>query len=234
MLKHFAFTDIHGKDKLFDKAVNEIQNRSKGESYRIFYLGDAADRGTQGYKIMKKLLFDPHITYLYGNHEDMFIGAAQEIQKLGRYENMSEREIFSECVSMGGSSGNRYIDLCVHNGGFQTLKAWVKDVPIVQRKILQMLKSLPVFATYNEYDMCHAGCLRSDWMENEEKMIWARDHFDEPWFDGRILVHGHTPHETAKTTVFENSQKINLDSGTCFTGVVSILDLDTRELFCVS
>ena len=45
----------------------------------IVYGGDAADRGPDGYRIIKELLNDPQIIYIYGNHEDLFIKAADAI-----------------------------------------------------------------------------------------------------------------------------------------------------------
>ena len=70
----YAFTDIHGNYNLW----LAIKNYCK-EDDEIFFLGDAIDRGPDGIKIMQELFKDKRVTYIIGNHEDMFLDYVKNI-----------------------------------------------------------------------------------------------------------------------------------------------------------
>lgn len=70
----YAFTDIHGNYDLW----LAIKNYCK-EDDEIFFLGDAIDRGPDGIKIMQELFKDKRVTYIIGNHEDMFLDYVKDI-----------------------------------------------------------------------------------------------------------------------------------------------------------
>lgn len=65
-MKYYTFTDIHGMGKHFDVIMDYIASQS--DEYQIFFLGDACDRGPDGFEIMNKLLSNPKVVYLKGNH----------------------------------------------------------------------------------------------------------------------------------------------------------------------
>ena len=73
MGKVYACSDLHGMYKLWKQIENYLQ-----EDDRLIFLGDAADRGTDGIQIMVELLADPRVTYLKGNHEDMMVKVCLE------------------------------------------------------------------------------------------------------------------------------------------------------------
>ena len=81
MREVFFFTDIHGNKRLFDFLRKWCYEQDS--ECTIIYGGDAADRGEDGFYIMNELLNDPHIIYLYGNHEDLFVKATDAI--IGAY-----------------------------------------------------------------------------------------------------------------------------------------------------
>ena len=68
----FTFGDIHGMYDLY-KAIMDYCNEQDPEA-TIVFLGDACDRGKDGYRIMKDLLNHSNVVYLKGNHEDMYDG----------------------------------------------------------------------------------------------------------------------------------------------------------------
>ena len=75
----WAFSDIHGNRKLFDAIKNFIK-----EDDTIYFLGDACDRGPDGWEIIKEILADERFIYLKGNHEDMLVKAFFEQMKEDR------------------------------------------------------------------------------------------------------------------------------------------------------
>ena len=75
----FYFTDVHGCYDLYRAAIDYCFKQDP--ECMIVYGGDACDRGTSGYQIMKELLDNPRVVYLKGNHEDLFVRAAQFIAR---------------------------------------------------------------------------------------------------------------------------------------------------------
>lgn len=206
----FYFTDVHGQYHLFQYMVKWCKEQDP--ECMIVFGGDAADRGPDGYRIIKELLDDPQIAYIYGNHEDLFIKAADAI--IGAYANSDERyEFLKNCdrnravfiVRELSARYNEDVRLHIANGGEPTLLSWLEDG--ANEEIIDKLRTLPRTFSYENIDFCHAGggynAFKSvaeaeyngktyPWYE-EETIIWDRDCIPLGWENGRICVHGHTP-----------------------------------------
>lgn len=189
-MKHYVASDLHGDPESFATLLGELA----GKDYQLYFLGDAADRGPSGYIIIKWLLDNPHVIYLKGNHEDLFVRAAREFyrvwHKYWEHETLAEiveRHTIHEIMRKGPD-----MKLHMSNGGASTFLAWLNDgAPL---EIIEMLDQLPLKASYKDYDMCHAGTMITSWEDEVvEDLIWDRDSFCEEWYPNRILVHGHTP-----------------------------------------
>ena len=70
----YASADWHGCYWIWEK-IKEILKPDD----TLYFLGDAADRGSDGWQIIKELLNDSRIIYLKGNHEDLLIKAIGNI-----------------------------------------------------------------------------------------------------------------------------------------------------------
>lgn len=235
-MKAFVFTDAHGHWDLFEKATQLV-----GEDDICFFLGDAIDRGPDGLKIVDFLLsHSRNYVYLLGNHERLFIEAMWEYidtsLKLG--QNPYE---FAQILNFNMEQIVALTDgeLRVHcyNGGVSTFESWIKDTKC-DESYIERLEALPRFASYQNYDFCHAGCFIEEWDKQDEHfMLWSRFHFHENWKKDRILVHGHTPiqymkkgrpadHPIGAPLVYCNGTKINLDCGVFNTGVLNVLEIN--------
>ena len=73
----FYFTDVHGQYELYKAAMDYCLIRDPEAT--IIFGGDAADRGKNGYQIIKELINNPYVIYLKGNHEEIFTNSAREI-----------------------------------------------------------------------------------------------------------------------------------------------------------
>lgn len=208
-MKIYAMSDLHGQGELFHKALDWMEKESNGD-YTCFYLGDAVDRGPDGWEIMNYLLdHSDKFVYIKGNHEDLFVQAMKEYLSICDEEGYTPMEYITRCGSVADAmfSGS---DMMLHyrNGGEPTFTSWMKAG--CPRKYIKLLSELPVFEELEIidgdaekvtriYDFCHAGCKMQEWnAEDEEAAIWSRDHFFQKWSgetDGvkHILVHGHTP-----------------------------------------
>ena len=193
---HYVFTDIHGDLKSWQTLLNSPYSAKENT---LIFLGDACDRGENGYEIMKQMLKTPNLIYLKGNHEDMFVEAAREIIKFKKQEKLSLKEI-QRLQIFELDPGNDFIFQAYSNGGTPTLKAWIRDG--MKKDILAKLDNLPCCYSWDKFDMCHAGVPIFIWneiahnsREFKEECLWNRDHFvgSGEWFEDRVLIHGHTP-----------------------------------------
>ena len=236
----WCFSDIHGQRKLFDAVMAKI-----GEDDTVFFLGDAIDRGPDGWSIFKQIMDDPRITFICGNHEDMMINALWTFPKM---------------------RWNQDMEAWNWNGNSPTLEGIRNDDPKVVREYLNRAMNLPIFQIYNSpngntFWLSHAGC---DYTENldtltREHLIWDRSHFlynmwyhDNP--DNLYIVHGHTPIPILQEEMsmfcddiprdaeiepgayfYAGGHKICIDCGAHFTGSTVLLNLDTfdEEVFQV-
>ena len=258
-MRYYVFTDIHGMGKIFDGMISYME--SNGSDYTCFYLGDACDRGPDGFEIINKLLDNPHIVYLKGNHEDMFTRACRAFYVMAEEEGYTPIEYAKACnYNILDVPYDSDIGLCVHNGGVHTLNAWLQHgCPM---SIVLKLENLQLTAQYEMtdekgnptriFDMCHAGCIEAEWYdEDPEALLWDRTHFSALWDPAdnipHTLIHGHTPTaylsryapdasysecQEGIPIVYSNSTKIDMDTGAFFNKRAWLLDLTTLE--CVS
>ena len=144
------------------------------KSDRIVLLGDYIDRGYQSREVIDYIIdlqkqgFD--IIPLIGNHESMLLDS------LG-----SEQSLYNWSM----------------NGGYETLFSFgiesSKDLDI---KYLHFFKSLLFYYIQDQFIFVHAGFNDeiADPFQDKSQMIWSRrEIYSNPVFNGKIIVHGHTP-----------------------------------------
>ena len=236
-MSRYVTTDWHGRADIADKVLEYLK-----EDDELYFLGDAIDRGPDGLYIMEKLLQDPRVTYLKGNHEDMFVDAISDYIE-GR----------------SGMSMQHWIS----QGGDTTWAAAVKLSDASLWRIHSRLRSLPERIDLTTEDgktiiLSHAGC--DPWVDDEiakywglkDRYIWDRKHIhsssidfkQEEWKD-TYVIHGHTPvitrhfcgdedvvlpgYEEVKAVYYADGHKICLDLYTVGTGRAVLFDLDTFE-----
>lgn len=218
----FVFSDIHGNYNLWKKVEEFIAGRP------AIFLGDAADRGPDGYKIMKELLDSPNIIYLKGNHEDMFVDAAKKYL-ITKSETCEPSDI---------DDYNSAYNLLSWNGGLPTYNDWEKDG--CSQKIIHQLDNLPVYYSVGQFDFCHSGCLKVQWEHRDEisqnNFIWNRVHFPCDWFEGRTLIHGHTitrslsGYRNFNHEIVRYNNKIDIDIGTIICNKIAVYDTMTDRV----
>ena len=222
MTNRFVFTDLHGNYNLWKKVEEFIAGQP------AIFLGDAADRGLDGYKIMKELLDSPNIIYLKGNHEDMFVEAAKRYL-ITKGETCEPSDIYEHISAY---------NLLSQNGGFSTYNDWKKDD--CPRRIIHQLNNLPIYYSIGRFDFCHSGCLKNQWERRDEisqdSFIWNRSHFPCDWFENRTLIHGHTI--TRSLTGYRNfnyeivryNNKIDIDIGTVICNKIAVYNTLTDQV----
>lgn len=232
MNRHFACSDLHGMWDLWEQISNYCD-----ETDTIFFLGDAADRGPDGLKLMKTLLTDKRVQYIKGNHEDMLINAF--------YEND--------------------FWLVAYNGGNTTIKDFKQLSEENQEWLIHRLDKLPKELEYTNSNGIHIIMNHSGYnpkqkfivISKEDPYIWDRRQIPYKWEgnDEDLIIHGHTPiphliqrlNEVANfydkplikmpQTIEEVSiikycdgHKLDIDLGAFATGKTALIDLDTLEV----
>ncbi len=185
----YAWADLHGRFDILMEGLQYINPEDK-----VYFLGDAADRGPDGWECIKYILNDERFTYIKGNHEDLMIKA---IGCWKPYEgDFNDRPIYWD----------RDIELWYWNGGEVTHDAFEMDTSISSNekiKILHTLEKLPFVCIYHNTKgqnviLSHSGYDDYD-NGDEEKFIWDRNHlmFYDTWHGDKndVIVHGHTPIE---------------------------------------
>jgi serine/threonine protein phosphatase 1 len=227
----YACADLHGRLDLWEKACNELFK----EDDIIYFLGDAADKGKDGYALIKKLLDDKRVIFLKGNHEEMLLNAFVDVTK---YQNDN---LYLSSVS-----------LLNYNGGNQTLKDFLEDKD--RTEIYQRLKSLNKLVTiyinknHQSFYLSHAGF---DFLSPEDDYLWDRQHIynedyiakekkneiNKEWY----FVHGHTPvfnlpdfkSEKIEPLIYCHGHKIDVDCRAYKTGVMGIFDMDNFRILTI-
>ena len=199
----FTFCDIHGMYDLYNAIMNYCNEQDPEAT--IVFIGDACDRGKDGYKIIKELLNNPQVVYLKGNHEDLFVRAARELNQKFKFTDKNRDYLYTRINSLL-TFDSKYPDVQLHlyNEGLETLVDWIyDDMPM---DIIDAIDKLPLTFSYEQYDFCHAGGQYKAFKEvadaeynhkpankkNKENLLWNRT-MDIGWAPNRICVHGHTP-----------------------------------------
>lgn len=233
MGRYFACSDLHGMYELYEQIC-----RFLNPDDRVIFLGDAADRGTQGWKLIKAIKENPQWTSLMGNHELMLLEAMDE----------EINDFYGEAVY-----------LLYSNGGYQTLEDWRTEG--AEHKWISYLARLPLIEQYTNKNgqsifLTHAGFTPGIdgehflpvneehfvWGEDRDKLIWDRDHIYDKWACGdAIIIHGHTPIPSLCRRIpvvpkdgalwYCDGHKCCIDNGAFATGKTCLLDLDTFEEF---
>ena len=233
----YISSDWHGRYDLWEKVKNFLKPEDK-----LIYLGDAIDRGPRGWDLLIDLLLDERVTFIKGNHEDLF----------ETYMTVEEKDKTQALTDW------------VKNGGSDTIKNIIDNGLTLQSDVVQcligLLKTLPTEGTYinkngQEIIYTHAGFTPGkswDKRNGSEKYwdsIWDRKHITNKWsknkkYKNTYIVHGHTPCPAFATygitdvgygpISYCNDHKIDLDMSTVYSNQLCLFDADTFQVYVFS
>lgn len=222
----YAIGDIHGRSDLLDGAIDVIlaDARTAPEENRVIvHLGDYIDRGPNAAAVIDRLIDEPpdgfEIAHLIGNHEDTLIRFLDDVRFGPRwlgFGGMATLESYRIRRPSTGSNRERW----------ETLRRSVREA--LPARHLAFLRSLRPWHRIGDYLFVHAGVRPGIPIERQdpEDLIWIREAFldsDEDF--GATVVHGHTPTRDPEF----RANRINIDTGACFTGRLTCLVLHGTE-----
>ena len=206
----------------------------------LYLLGDAVDRGKHSIKCLRYIMKSPNVHMLLGNHEDMMLQQSS-VKNSGLYLKNDE-----------------FTDVWIkYNGGKKTIQELSEYSNTEQLEVYNFLQKLPYFFEIRikntNFILVHAGLLiKKGWRklaaedvlkkQTKENILWIRDDFfNKEGLPGKVIIFGHTP--TMTITKRQNefdiwhdtkyNDKICIDGGCVFGGVLHAICLDTMEEFHV-
>lgn len=215
-MNKYAISDLHGRYDLYEKVCEFLKPDDI-----VYFLGDACDRGPDGWKLLKAIYNNPQWNYLMGNHEHMLIEAMKE--HLGIQNSYYESPI----------------ELCLYNGGLETLNGWIEEG--ASEEWIHKLSALPYREELRPAEdeimvLCHSGytpgkkgVLDILFLNEAEQYLWNREHMYDKWPENTnmYIIHGHTPLKKPEILVYADGHKYDIDLLSYSSGVTCLLDLDT-------
>jgi serine/threonine protein phosphatase 1 len=225
----YAIGDIHGRADLLRRlhaAISEDAKSAPTLRRVAVYLGDYVDRGQESRAVLDILCHEPlagfESVHLLGNHEDAML------------QFLIDPGIGPSWFSNGG-------DATLYSYGIGHPPA--SDREERMRLMSEALRSklppahhaflsrLPLSHAEGDYYFVHAGIRPGRPFEEQEKddLLWIRDEFLRSTArHEKCVVHGHT----ITTEVDIRPNRVGIDTGAFYTGVLTalVLDGDTRRL----
>lgn len=187
MGKVYASSDWHGCGYIADMIMDYLQPDDK-----LYFLGDAIDRGPEGIRIMKMLLNDDRVTYLKGNHEHFMRIYAPSLLTCSQ-ENYNEyRQNAQDWLWFNGGEITWGTMECENLDEMLSLVA----------KIIHMPEEIEYISPAgHKIILEHAGHTPTNFYSRHHDPLWDRRHFHDKWqtegvfeeYKNIYLVHGHTP-----------------------------------------
>jgi serine/threonine protein phosphatase 1 len=152
-----------------------------------------------------------------GNHEAMLLDA------------LADASAMPSWLYNGGGATLASYGLDTRIAGTTDLWAlWRKTNEVVPAHHREFLSGLPRMVAFGGYRFVHAG-LRPGYAiesQSDEDLVWIREPFLQSNMDfGFVVVHGHTPVEYPDV----RPNRINIDTGACFTGRLTCLILEQDQ-----
>jgi serine/threonine protein phosphatase 1 len=216
--RFFIVGDIHACPAELETLLTALRLQSED---RLVFLGDYIDRGPNARAVVDLLLGMKadavcRLTFLKGNHEDMFL----------------------DFLGLPGNHGDAFLV----NGGVPTLGSYGllrsnvgQDVAAqLPPEHLEFYRSLETMFTDGETLCVHAGLnpARPLPEQTEEERLWIRQEFiTRPHSFPYTVVFGHTPQ---REVLFHLPYKVGIDTGLVYGGKLSCLEITERKLLQIA
>jgi serine/threonine protein phosphatase 1 len=224
----YAVGDIHGRLDALAPLVQAIRDDARRtaptERPLLVFLGDYVDRGPDSRGVIDFILHvrangDFDVVTLKGNHEDAL---ARFLADAGYAPSWITGWGEATLFSYGVQPPDRSLDRTACE---LTRARFAEALPDAHRAFLA---ELALSVTVGDYLFVHAGVRPGVPLAEQDPndLIWIRHEFLESDEDfGKVVVHGHTPALEPEL----RANRIGVDTGACFTGVLTAVRLHGTE-----
>lgn len=206
----YAVGDVHGCLDKLKSLIAACRQHAGGEEILLVFLGDYIDRGAESAGVVRYMLglqagAPRGIIALKGNHEAWALAVLDGLLPATAW---------------------------LRNGGTATLSSYgASDVGELPKAHLDWMRSLPLTYDDGRRLFVHAGIdpRKPLHAQDDQDLIWIREPFlDDDRDYGRLIVHGHTPLETARPDLRPN--RLNLDTAAVFGGPLTAAAFDDTQM----
>lgn len=223
-LRVYSIGDIHGRVDL----LAELHDRINADAVnyegvkRVVYLGDAIDRGEESRQVIEHLLSEPlpgfEAVYLMGNHEFAALTFMDDPESIAGWLTWGGREmLYSYGIKCGLSPSPEELN---------RLSGELKMT--MPPEHVALLENGELSHRAGGYYFVHAGIRPGVPLEDQrfEDQLYIREPFISSTRNhGAVIVHGHTISEQVQFL----PNRIGIDTGAYYTGVLSCLVLEGEE-----
>lgn len=203
---------------------------------QLYFLGDVVDGWSETKESIELLLSIPNLIYLLGNHDQWAL------------------EYFSSWADTLNPEDQDSLQGWLSQGGLATVKSYGAEQGLPEKHLQFLLNAKPYFITNDNILLVHAGFNPETPIRytNIDYLIWSRNFINQHYqaykksikgfFSKSVptisqykeIYLGHTP-----TIRFDEDQEkplqmgnvILMDTGAAFTGRLSIMDMDSKEVW---
>lgn len=223
-MRTLVIGDIHGKLELFDQLL--IAAKYKPHEDFLVLIGDLVDRGENSKGVVErarqiKQEAPDTVVILKGNHEVMMINSMTR-------------------------PNTEYTEAWMKTGGLECLKSYTDEEGNVNvpHEHIEFLSSLPVWHEDDHAIYVHASLpkmidgsfLHPSFSPDSSELMWGRNRRFFSEYDGKLVVFGHTIAGQMFGEwgqVWQREELIAVDTGAYMTGVLSAVELPSREVYQV-
>jgi serine/threonine protein phosphatase 1 len=233
-MKRFVFSDSHGGYKAMVQCLERCGFNN--EEDQLYFLGDVVDGWSETKSSITLLLGIKKLVHLLGNHDQWAIKGFSG--KLFKSDSEDQMELYS----------------WIMQGGSATVKSYAPSGEMPPEHLQFLLDAKPYHVTEDNILLVHAGFDPEKPIEETDTdwLIWSRD-FINHYFklyknnkyrlqptqkliipDYKEVYVGHSPtirFDEEQVTPLQMGNIIMMDTGAAFTGRLSIMDMDTKEVW---
>lgn len=228
----YAIGDIHGQSHELARVLDLIETDG-GQDAHIVFLGDYTDRGPDSRGVLDMLIAGREAgrnwTFLKGNHDRMFSWFMRDYP---RHDAHLPVELYWLHKRLGGDTtlASYGVDFTSQTRQLAVHEDARAAVPAAH---LAFLDALETCYETDDLFFAHAGIRPGVPLDQqvEHDLLWIRKEFHiDPAPHPKLIVHGHTPVESA--THYGN--RINLDSGAGYGNALTAAVFEGRACWTLS
>lgn len=219
----YAVGDIHGRLDLFEELIRAIEADDalrRPARTTMILLGDLVDRGADSAGVIARARAwgeQRSVTYIKGNHEEMFISAMDKIDALRGFLKFGGRETI---MSYGVDAAT------LAEADYETLQQLMRDK--VPQEDIDFLDGFEKLVRIGDYVFVHAGIRPESPLELQlsHDCRWIREPFlsHSGEFPG-FVIHGHTVTEDPDV----RHNRTGIDTGAFMSGKLTAIGLEGTE-----